>query len=65
MFCHRLGTPTPLPINWSNQLPNFDDELLEFLISLLFATYALSQWRLLIPRKQERVVAQSQPLGRA
>jgi len=60
----RLGTPTPLPINWSNHLPNFDDELLEFPIALLFATYALSHWRLLTPRTQERVVAQGQPLLR-
>lgn len=61
----RLGTPTPLPINWSDHLPHYDDEMLEFLISLLFATYALSHWRVLIPRKQAQDVAQSRSRGRA
>ncbi|NBC88704.1 MAG: hypothetical protein GVX90_04290 [Alphaproteobacteria bacterium] len=41
-----LGTPTPLPINWSNHLPHYDDEMLEFLISALFAIQALGSWRI-------------------
>ncbi|MEE4206185.1 MAG: hypothetical protein V2I39_07830, partial [Erythrobacter sp.] len=41
-----LGTPTPLPINWSDHLPHYDDELFEFLISALFAIHAASFWRI-------------------
>lgn len=48
----RLGTPTPLPINWSDHLPHFDDEMLEFLISALFAVFAVSNWRLLVPQSR-------------
>jgi hypothetical protein len=42
----RLGTPTPLPITYSGFAPHFDDEMMEFLISALFAVFALSGWRL-------------------
>lgn len=61
----RLGTPTPLPINWSDHLPHFDDEMLEFLISLLFATYAISHWRLLIPQKLAQEATHAQSWGSA
>ncbi|MDQ4087640.1 MAG: hypothetical protein M3177_06495 [Pseudomonadota bacterium] len=45
----RLGTPTPLPISYSEYVPHFDDEMLEFLIAALFTTFALSNWRWRLP----------------
>ena len=49
----RLGTPTPLPITYSSYAPHYDDEMLEFLISALFAVFALSNWRLRLPNGRE------------
>lgn len=46
-----LGTPTPLPITYSEYVPHFDDEMLEFLIAALFTVFALSNWRLQVPEK--------------
>ncbi|KPP89771.1 hypothetical protein SAMN04515621_2920 [Erythrobacter sp. HL-111] len=50
-----LGTPTPLPINWSDHLPHYDDELLEFLIAALFAIQAGSLWRIALPGGEAEV----------
>ncbi|MEC9109107.1 MAG: hypothetical protein VX390_01125 [Pseudomonadota bacterium] len=41
-----LGSPTPLPINWSNHLPHYDDEMFEFLVAGLFAIQSLAGWRM-------------------
>lgn len=41
-----LGSPTPLPINWSNHLPHYDDEMFEFLVAGLFAIQSLAGWRI-------------------
>ncbi|QIQ86872.1 MAG: hypothetical protein G9473_09380 [Erythrobacter sp.] len=49
-----LGTPTPLPINWSDHLPHYDDELLEFLIAALFFVHAASFWRIEPPAASAR-----------
>lgn len=45
----RLGTPTPLPISYSQYVPHFDDEMMEFLVAALFTVFALSNWRLRLP----------------
>ncbi len=54
----RLGTPTPLPISYSDYAPHYDDEMLEFLIATLFTVFALSNWRLRT-REPEGVIASS------
>jgi hypothetical protein len=45
----KLGTPTPLPISYSDYVPHFDDEMMEFLISALFTVFALTNWRIGLP----------------
>ena len=45
----RLGTPTPLPISYSQYVPHFDDEMMEFLVAALFTVFALTNWRLKLP----------------
>ncbi|HWT11992.1 MAG TPA: hypothetical protein VN231_04500 [Allosphingosinicella sp.] len=47
-----LGTPTPLPISYSNHAPHYDDEMLEFLIAALFTVFALSNWRWRLPEQR-------------
>lgn len=49
----RLGTPTPLPISYSKYVPHFDDEMMEFLISVLFTVFAVSNWRFQLPGTRE------------
>lgn len=61
----RLGTPTPLPINWSDHHPHFDDEMLEFLISLLFAIYALTNWRIVVVPRATVEMRHDTPMQRA
>lgn len=56
-----LGTPTPLPINWSDHLPHYDDELLEFLISALFAIHAAGFWRIALPAPDNARAAEAGP----
>ena len=50
-----LGTPTPLPINWSDHLPHYDDEMLELLISALFAIQSIVSWRLRVGEAESEI----------
>ncbi|MBO6768460.1 MAG: hypothetical protein JJ901_09205 [Erythrobacter sp.] len=52
-----LGSPTPLPINWSEFLPHYDDEMLEFLVSALFAIQSVAGWRLSLRGSSEPVLS--------
>lgn len=57
-----LGTPTPLPINWSDHLPHYDDELLEFLIAALFFVHAAGFWRIDLPAASGQPESASRPM---
>ncbi len=48
----RLGTPTPLPISYSQYAPHYDDEMMEFLIAALFTVFAVTNWRLRLPGRR-------------
>jgi hypothetical protein len=61
----RLGTPTPLPISYSDYVPHFDDEMMEFLVSALFTVFALSNWRLRLPQAAEASAPAAAGMGAA
>jgi hypothetical protein len=44
-------TPTPLPIAFGDYMPSSDDEYLEFYLSCLFLIFSITNWRIILPRK--------------
>jgi hypothetical protein len=48
----HLGTPTPLPLSYSEHAPHYDDEMLEFLVAALFTVFAVTSWRLRLPEER-------------
>lgn len=59
----HLGTPTPLPLSYSEYAPHYDDEMLELLVAALFTVFAVSNWRLRLPEEGQPSRLRVRPMG--